>query len=108
MRPHLCYIAGPFTSEQPEQVSLNVQRAEEAGLAILRKGHYVVIPHTMTAGLDGLLPYETFMDLSLELVRRCDWLLFLGHSPGADRELALAETRGMAVFYSVEEVPEVG
>lgn len=103
------YVAGPYSDENPDQVWLNVQRAEQAGKALMLKGHFPFIPHTMTNGLggDADLDYEDFLRLGLAWVKRCDWFLYLGPSPGADRELAEAQSQGMPVFYSVDEVPKV-
>jgi hypothetical protein len=47
------------------------------------------------------------MKISLEQVMRCDWLLYLGPSKGADMELAAALSKGMTVFKSVDEIPPV-
>ena len=103
------YISGPYSSDRPEEVFLNVQRAEEAAKAVLLKGHVPFCPHTMTCGweTDHRLRYEDFLRMDLAWIARCDWFLYLRPSPGADQELAKARARGMAVFDSVDEVPEV-
>jgi len=110
IEPKRIYVAGPYSSEHPEEVSLNVQQAEQAGRDLLAKGHFPFVPHCMTAGweTDHRLDYEDFMRLAIAWLRQCDWLVYLAPSPGADRELAEAWARGMPVFYSVEEVPSVG
>lgn len=104
------YVAGAYSSEHPEEVSFNVRRAEQAGRDLLAKGHIPFVPHAHSHGweTDRRFDYEDFMALALAWLRKCDWLLYLGPSPGADRELAVARERGMPVFYSVDEVPIVG
>lgn len=47
---------------------------------------------------------ETYMQWDLAILRRCDGLLYLAPSPGADRELALAHELGMPVWTSAGEV----
>ena len=49
--------------------------------------------------------YETWMRWCLAILRRCDAILYLASSPGADRELACAQEWGLIVFRSLEEVP---
>jgi len=90
------------------RVAANVERADEAAQAIAAKGHFPFCPHTQTSGWedDARFAYEDFLRIDLAWIARCDWLLFLGHSPGADRELEFAVECGMVVFHSAEEVPE--
>lgn len=110
----LIYIAGPYTAETEDATSENVCRACAAGKAVLDRGHWPIIPH-LSLGYDlwhesehgEKAPYETYMQWGLELLRRCDGLLYLAASPGADRELALAEEMGMPVYRAIAEVPMV-
>lgn len=108
MSPKFVYISGPYSNQDQEQVSLNIQRADEAAKAIALKGHYPFCPHTQSRNweCDPRFTHEDFLRVDLAWVTKCDWLLFLGHSPGADRELALACERGLVVFYAADEVPE--
>lgn len=91
---------------------MNVHRAMDAGYGIIGKGHYPLIPH-ITHYFDLFcdsrygtpLGYETYMQWDFVLLRRCDGLLYMAPSPGADRELALARELGLPIWLSVEEVP---
>jgi len=50
-------------------------------------------------------PYEVWIDYDLHLLARCDILLRLpGKSSGADREVAFANSHGIPVFNSVENL----
>lgn len=129
LRPAV-YVAGAITKGD---VVENVKKAHAAGTALLKAGFAVVVPHgsvffgneTITSVTtceddtfrekdrkvgfvidvlaDGI-PYETWIDHSLELVRRCDCLLRLeGESRGADLEEAEANLCGMPVYRSVDE-----
>lgn len=75
-------------------------------------GHLPLIPHLSHYYDDwhyvyyGYRPeYEFYMDLSLELVRRSDGLVYLDPSRGADRELALARELGLPIWTSPFDVP---
>lgn len=110
----LVYIAGPLSAETEEGQWDNVQAACWVGRDIMQRGHWPVIPHlNMTYALWhenklGEKPdYETFMAWDAEILRRCDGLLYLAPSPGADRELAMAEALKLPVYRAVEELPTV-
>jgi hypothetical protein len=83
----------------------------DAGLRLAEAGHLPVVPHLSHyldrhATRSGLsLPYRFWMDLDLALLARCDGLLSIGSSPGADQERAEAERLGLPVWRSVDEVP---
>ena len=110
-KPLCIYVAGPLSGD----VAANVRRAMEAGITLMRRGHHPMVPH-LTQFLDDLvtsgggepIPYERWMALDFAWLERADAILHLAPSPGADRELAFAEERGLRVFRSVEDVPEVG
>lgn len=37
----------------------------------------------------------------------CDAFLFLGSSPGADKELALAKKMGLTIYGLIDDVPSI-
>lgn len=97
------YVAGPYTHPCPDA---NTQAAMKAGHALLDAGFVPFVPHlTHFMELQRSRPYEDWMQLDFEWVKQCDALLRLpGESSGADREVALAESLGIHVFHSVEEL----
>lgn len=98
------YVAGPYSTGN---VSTNVKAAVLAGDELAGRGHIVFIPH-LTFFWGMLCPHENefWMQQDFGWVRACDALLRLpGESPGADREVALAESLGKLVYNSTEEVP---
>lgn len=108
----LVYVSGPYSAATEQERGANVDRACAAGLALTHKGHWPVVPHLSHffdlwhAREHGtLVDPEFYMQWDFELLRRCDGLLFLEPSPGANRELALAQERGMPIWTRVEEVP---
>lgn len=108
----LIYVAGPLSAPTPALQRRNVEAALEAGRQILGRGHAPLIPHLnhwfeeWHARQHGdNLTYEQYLAWDFELLRRCEGLLYLGPSPGADRELAEARRIGLAVWRSVEAIP---
>lgn len=105
-------VAGPYTSgaqnEEERQANLDVMNA--SALCVFEKGHTPVI------GVNLALPIihvagshrfeELMMPISLAAAERCDACLRVGGpSVGADQEMAKFESRGLSVFYHVEDIP---
>lgn len=112
MKPLKIYIAGPYSSDDPMLVQFNVETAMKAAINIYKKGHYPYCPHLThyvhswaLRVLGESLEYEQWMSWDSVWVTACDAILHLGHSKGADRELAQAEAEGKIIFLSVAEVP---
>lgn len=71
--------------------------------------------HTPVIGVNVALPvirylnttdwYQPMMNISLSVLERCDALLLLAESPGANRERDLILALGKPVFLSLEEIP---
>lgn len=96
------YVAGPYTGDE----EANVARALAAATDLLTAGLYPYVPHLSHYWeAQHAQDYETWMGLDFGWVRRCDALLRLpGASKGADREVDLAVSLRLPVFYSVEAV----
>lgn len=105
------FIAAPYTADRMKDIELNVELAMDAGIQLMEKGHSPIVPHlSHWMDLYGTVygvsfPYERWLEYTMSLVGRCDSLLYLAPSPGADRELELAERLGLRIFRSLEEVP---
>jgi hypothetical protein len=107
----LIYVAGPYTADTDEGQERNTEEAMRAGAEILRRGHTPLIPH-LSHYFDlwhercygERLPPETYYAWDNVLLERCDALLFLGPSKGANAERALAESLGMPVYTSVNQL----
>jgi hypothetical protein len=92
------YISGPYTGGD---TIINVRNAIEAGDRIVKAGHNAFVPHLFHFW-HYLCPgdYEQWMRLDFEWVGSCEVMLRLpGESSGADREVELAESLGIAVFH---------
>jgi hypothetical protein len=98
------YVAGPLSTGDPV---LNTKIAIEAGDRLLGAGWAPFVPHLSWYWESLHTPhnYETWMELDLPWVSVADAVLRLpGTSPGADREVALALSLGIPVYYDIEEM----
>ena len=113
-------IAGPYrsgTNDDPALLAANLAHLEQAAWPLFRAGHlpmigeWVALPVLHGAGgvsvadpvASGIM-YPT----AERLLARCDAVLRLpGESKGADQDVAIARERGLAVYYSLDEVPGV-
>lgn len=96
MKP-LVYLAGPYSKPDPVE---NMHRAVKLADRLLDVC-VPVVPHL--TGLWHLVspkPYETWLELDVALMLRCDVVFrFPGESSGADGEVALALERGIPVVF---------
>ena len=112
-RPLKIYVAGPYTAPTRKSRHENVNSAIDVGLRIWKKGHVPYIPHlthfiderAKTIGVP--MTYEEYLAMDTEWLEACDGLLYLGSSRGADLELENAKHLGLAIYYSVDEIPNL-
>lgn len=123
---NVIYIAGPI---RRGDIWHNVGQADDAMLDLMKSGFSVINPmlscwagaasaeveagfvykkaepHPLAHGGFRELGAEPWLTMDLELVKRSDAVLRLpGDSSGADGETAHAESLGIPVFHSVEDL----
>lgn len=118
-RPLLILIAGPYrsgTGGDPAAMAANLARLEEAAWPIFAAGHipmigeWVALPVLRSAGAGPTDPLaeDVLYPTAERLLDRCDAVLRLpGESSGADQDVAIAERRGLPVYYDIAEIPPV-
>ncbi|MBB5858258.1 DUF4406 domain-containing protein [Amycolatopsis umgeniensis] len=117
-KPLMILIAGPFrsgTGDDPELLARNLARLEEAAWPIFRSGHvpmigeWVALPVLRGAGgktVADPVAKEVMYPTADRLLHHCDAVLRLpGESTGADQDVAIALSRGLAVYHRVEDIP---
>ncbi|WP_233611761.1 DUF4406 domain-containing protein [Amycolatopsis sp. WAC 01376] len=117
-KPLMILIAGPFrsgTGDDPELLARNLARLEEAAWPIFRSGHvpmigeWVALPVLRGAGgktVADPIAKEVMYPTADRLLHHCDAVLRLpGESTGADQDVAIALSRGLAVYHRVEDIP---
>lgn len=102
-------VIGPYSADSLEEKEGNVKRAAMIGLALMKQGHAVFIPH-FTHYID-ILPecdftYEHYMWHSMRWIFVSDAVFVIDHSPGTDEELEYAQLLQKQVFTKLEEVPQ--
>jgi Domain of unknown function (DUF4406) len=106
----LIAVAGPYSAETSEECQHNLEVMNKAAARVLKLGHIPVIgvnaalPVVECLGLDANR-YEAIMTISLALVDKCDAILVLGESAGANRERELVKRKGLPVFWDVNDIP---
>ncbi len=103
MSKHI-YVSGPISSD-PEG---HAKTAMREAARLMDAGLHPFVPH-LSVWWEKHYPrhYESWMAWDFAWLDRCDAILRLpGHSPGADREMAVAEAAGLPRFHSVEECIE--
>lgn len=118
-KPMLILIAGPYrsgTDGDPDAMAANLERLEAAAWPIFAAGHipmigeWVALPvlSSAGAGVTDPLAEEVLYPTAERLLQRCDAVLRLpGDSIGADQDVAIAESRGLPVYYDLGEIPAI-
>ena len=94
------YISGPYSAPTPEGIEANIKQARAAGIALMRQGYAVIIPHCNTQNFEVHAPdltHKQYIDMDCTLLTRLrpgkDAILMLPgylESKGAMRELTTA------------------
>ena len=99
------YIAAPYMSPTLEGKVANVNRVLGIAAYLSAKGYHLFVPHLMhyidlraqELGLD--IPDNTWVELDLAWLEKCDALLVLELSPGVQREIEFARRHNIPVYY---------
>ena len=101
-------VAGPYTAATEEDQKKNLEAMNIAAAKILEKGHIPII------GINAALPvvekanvadrYKAIMDISLAVINACDAILILGESKGVALERDLVRSKGLPVYYHLNEI----
>jgi hypothetical protein len=97
------YVAGPYTKGD---VAVNVRNALDAAGRLADLGLFPFVPHLSHFWhLVFPRPYEFWCELDNKFLPYCDIVLRIpGESSGADKEVELAETLGIPVYCSIEQL----
>ena len=112
IKPLSIYVAGAYSAPTEQGKLDNSYKAINAGIEIIKKKHIPFIPH-LSHWLDAKateqgisLDWNYWMYYTNVWLHKCDALLYLNSSKGADIELEVAKNNNKAIYYSVEEIPE--
>ena len=104
---YIVYIACPYTKGD---VAVNVHNAFKVADELASLGYFPYVPiWTHFWHLVSPHPYEFWIKMDLEFIKRCDCILRIGGaSKGADNEIEFAKSIGIPVYYSIEELGYTG
>jgi hypothetical protein len=107
----LIAVAGPYSAETEEQKTANLKEMNIVAAEVYKKGHIPVIGVNASLYVADELKdrdrKKVISDISFAIVERCNAILVIGTSPGADHERALISNQGLPVNYTIDEIPEV-
>ena len=117
-KPLHIYVAGPYTPAGTDMhdaarlAEKNVTAAVRAGIEVIKRGHYPYIPHLshfihLRMSDDESQGNTYWYPFTMAWLSRCDALLYIAPSKGADAELKWAKENGLKVFLRVEDIPSV-
>jgi len=103
----LVFIASPFRAPTEWGRVENVRLAERLALEVWKAGAVAICPQANSAHFQDECPDRVFLDGYLELLRRCDAVLFTDESnisAGVGAEIEEARHIGLPIFSYVEQV----
>lgn len=105
----LIYIAGPIDAPTAWDREQNIRTAEHIALMLMKMGAAVYCPHTQCRFYDGEMPWENWLQIDLEILKRCD-AIFMIHdwkkSKGACLEHEKATEWGMPILNTAGQVAD--
>lgn len=106
----LIVIAGPYSAKTEEQKAANLKAMNAAAAEVYKLGHIPVIGVNAALFVADELPElerrEVINNISFAVVERCDAILMIGSSAGADTERDIIKAKGLPVYYSIKEIPK--
>jgi nucleoside 2-deoxyribosyltransferase len=105
----LVYVAGPYRGN----IKKNIEKAERKSIELIMQGFDVLTPHKNTAGYekyeDGMITHETWLELGLDLLSRCDVIYVMENaenSEGTQAEIAFALKYNIPFIYEEQKENE--
>jgi hypothetical protein len=102
-------IAGPYSADTQAARLQNLLVLNKTAATVLLMGHTPIIGVNAALPVVEHLPeelrYEAIMQISLAMIDSCDALLLIKESPGANRERDLVLSKGLPVYYKLEDIP---
>lgn len=105
----LIAVAGPYSAGTEEQKKRNLDAMNIAASEVYKKGHIPVIGVNAALFIAEKLPElpetNVINEISFAIVDRCDAILMIGSSKGADTERDIIASKGLPVYYSIDDIP---
>lgn len=98
------YVAGPFSGADAWEIHCNVHCANTLARDVARLGAAPLTPHAIGAHFHGTESYEFWCAATLEMMRRCDAVVFVEgweFSRGSVAERQEAACLGIPCFFDL-------
>ena len=109
----LIMIAGPYSSPNEKERKTNLHRLNSYALEVFERGHIPIVGvsaalSTLTADgrNDEDVSRDDIMIISLAFASRCDAVLRIGRSSGADAEVAWFEAHNRPIYEDLADIPD--
>ena len=103
-------ISGPYSAPTESQRQANLDALNEMAARVYDMGHVPFVGVNMALPVVAMSEveneYAAIMAISMAVVDKCDAILMLGESRGANMEKEHVASKGLPVYYSLEEIPE--
>lgn len=102
-------VAGPYSAQTEKERQENLLKLNTVAARLLEMGHTPLIginaalPVTGLANIEDL--YKANMDISMAVINACEAIYILAESKGANMERDLIRSKGLPIYYSLEEIP---
>ena len=106
------YIAGKYSAKTKKEREKNTKEAMKAWWKLIDSGFLPFCPHLShfltgdnpTFGMDRNPPAEFWYQYDAEWLKLCDAILVISNSDGVAKEIEIAQSLLIPVFYSVREL----
>lgn len=110
----LIYVAGKYSADTYSGIDDNIRIAEKASIELMILGWAVICPHKNTAHYEqyevgGLFNYEFWIEMDVEILKRCDAMFILNgseDSKGVQREILEAHQKYIPTYYEKDGYPK--
>ena len=101
------YVAGPLNASDAAGFLKNVSRMCYICNEIRKMGHSPFNPSAdlLIGIIDGKMEYQDYLQMNLPWVEVADALFLIDYSPGANKELEIAEKKGISIYRDLTEIP---
>lgn len=95
---NLAFVCGPYRADTHYGVYLHIQKAIEVSVWLRQQGFAVICPHKNSEFMSGVVDEDQFLAEYIEIVSRCDIVVYFGLSTGAVAEIEAAIANGLAIY----------
>ena len=102
------FVIGSYLEETAEATQVNIDKAAEVGIEIMRRGHLPFVPQPMFAGWEAHVDMDQIMKTCFGWIEQCDavYVLNIGSEGGGTwRALEHARKYDKLVYDSYEQIP---